>query len=323
MLNSPSKLADRPFEDVSLDLLTELIAAIHVKNALYGGLEATAPWGIDFRSTPHAKFGMVVRGSCWLTSTTEPQPLSLRGGDCFLVSEGTKFALRDAPRSRATACDDLTKSNQDGIIRIDGGGVPTTVISGWFEFDEWSGRPLVELLPPVLCLFGHESQTAALRMTLELLSLETTTPGLGAPILLSRLADMILVHAIRAYIASGVSPTSGWLIAFGNVQIRAALLSMHSDIARRWSVEDLAIRAGMSRSSFAVRFKELVGEPPLEYLTKWRMYKAGALVREGNYGLADIASRVGYESVGAFIRAFKRAFDQTPREFERTYAARN
>jgi AraC-like DNA-binding protein len=296
---------------------------MHVKSALYGRLEATAPWGIDFRSTPHAKFGMVVRGSCWLTAANEPQPLSLRGGDCFLISEGTKFVLRDAPRSRATACDDLTKNKQDGIIRIDGGGASTTVISGWFEFDEWSGRPLVELLPPVLCLYGHESQTAALRMTLELLSLETAAPGLGAPVLLSRIADMILVHAIRAYIASGVSATSGWLLAFGNLQIRAALLSMHSEIARRWSVEDLAMRAGMSRSSFAARFKELVGESPLEYLTKWRMYKAGALVREGKFGLADIASQVGYESVGAFIRAFKKTFDQTPREFERTRAAQS
>jgi AraC-like DNA-binding protein len=271
---------------------------------------------IDFRPTPHAKFGMVVRGSCWLTATNEPQPLSLRGGDCFLISEGVEFALRDTPRSRATLCDHVTKDHE-GILHIEGGGAPTTVISGWFKFDEWSGRPLVELLPPVICLYGDKSQTAALRMTLELLAQETGAPGLGSTILLSRLADMLLVHCIRAHIASGLSTTSGWLLAFGNAQIRTALLSMHREIARRWSVEDLAAVAGMSRSAFALRFKELVGEAPLEYLTRWRMYKAGSLLQEDNGGLAEIALRVGYESVGAFIRVFKRTFYQTPREFRR------
>src|SRR5271168_257775 len=115
---------DRPiFRDES-DPLADVLAAMVVRSVLYGRLEASASWGVDFRATPHAKFAMVVRGSCWLTVQGE-HPIALRGGDCFVVAGGTSFALRDTPRARLVSCDRLTEATTDGVLRCGGGGAQT------------------------------------------------------------------------------------------------------------------------------------------------------------------------------------------------------
>ncbi|MFT3770978.1 MAG: AraC family transcriptional regulator [Minicystis sp.] len=321
MSGSPKFRSDRPAKEDPADPLTDVLAAMQVQSALYFRLEATAPWGVRFAPMPHAKFALVARGGCHLILAGDPRPIALRAGDCFLVADGSEFVLRDGARAAAVSCAELAGTMVDGVVRHGGGGAPTVVICGWFAFDAWSGAPLVDLLPRVICVPTDEAQSAALRATLDLLANETSAPSLGSPIVVSRLADILLVQVIRAYHASGASGAVGWLSAIGDPQIGAALRAMHRDVAHPWSVEALAAVAGMSRSAFALRFKQLVGQTPLEYLTRWRMYKVGCELRAGNASLAEIADGVGYESIGALNRAFRRAHGVTPAAFRKGAAA--
>jgi AraC-like DNA-binding protein len=294
-----------------------VFTAMRVRNALYCRMEATAPWGVRFAGSPHAKFGLVTRGSCWLEVDGEPSAIPLRGGDCYVVAAHVRITVRDALRSRAMEGEALTRTKVGDLLHFGGGGAPTSVITGLFEFDEWSSKPVVEMLPRVLCVRGDEAQTSALGATLNLLAIETATSTIGSPVVISRLADILFVQTIRAHYASGRAGERGWLAALGSGPLGTALRAMHHSPAHPWSVEALASVAGMSRSAFALRFKAQVGEAPLEYLTRWRMYKAGCLLREGELGLAEIAYAVGYESSGAFNRVFQRVYARTPGEFRR------
>ncbi|OJH33575.1 hypothetical protein BON30_48060 [Cystobacter ferrugineus] len=291
---------------------------MRARSALYCRMEASAPWGVKFAGSPHAKFGLVTRGSCWLEVAGEPGPIPLRGGDCYVVAANIGITVRDALRTRAVEGEALIRTKTGDLLHLGGGGAPTTVVTGLFEFDEWSSKPVFELLPRVLCVRGDEAQTSALGATLNLLAIETATPTLGAPLVINRLAEILFVQMIRTHYASGRAGELGWLAALGSAPLGAALRAMHHSPAHPWSVESLAGVAGMSRSAFAQRFKTQVGETPLEYLTRWRMYKAGCLLREGELGIAAIADAVGYESSGAFNRAFQRIYAQTPGEFRRT-----
>jgi AraC-like DNA-binding protein len=304
-----------------MDPLTDVFTSMRVESVVYGRLEATAPWALRFEAPSHAKFGIVQRGNCWLTvDGVEPVPLT--GGDCYLLPRGDSFTLGDDPHTPARSFSEMTAPECGSVMRYGGGGAPASVIGGKFSFDGLSSRPLTDLLPPVIHIRADEARGRALQGTLQLLAAEITSPGPGSTVIVSRLADTLFVQAIRAHIASAGCMKSGWLRALGDPAIGTALKSMHDRIEHPWTVAELAMSAGMSRSAFAPRFKELVGETPLEYLTRWRMYQAGRLLRDGKRKLFEVAHLVGYESDGAFNKAFKRVLGVTPGEYRTNGGAR-
>ncbi len=298
-----------------MDPLTDVFNSMRVESVVYGRLEATAPWGISFEAPSHAKFGIVLRGNCWLTVEGVPEPFPLAGGDCYLLPRGNSYALRDHPRSSTCSISEVLGRNQGEVVHHGGGGAPTTILGGKFIFDGPSSKPLTDLLPPIIEVRADETRTLGLQTTLQLLASEIATPGPGSQVIISRLADTLFVHAIRAHIASSGCSKTGWLRALCDPPIGAALRSMHERIDHPWTVAALASAAGMSRSAFAVRFKELVGEAPLEYLTRWRMYQASRLLRDGKRKQYEVAKLVGYDSDGAFNKAFKRVLGVTPGEY--------
>jgi AraC-like DNA-binding protein len=230
---------------------------------------------------------MVSRGVGWLSVGGNGPSIQLAEGDAFLLSPGTAHHLHS------------------------GEGGPATIIGGRFIFDETSGKTLADLLPPLIHIRADEERSAALRITLELLAAETAAPAVGSQGMIERLAGVFFIHAIRAHMADG------WLPAVADPQIGAVLKAMHERVEHPWTVRALATQAGMSRSAFALRFKELIGRAPLEYLTRWRMHKAGRLLREDNRTLFEVAAAVGYDSGGAFHKAFKRVQGMTPGEYRR------
>lgn len=286
---------------------------MRVRGAIHCRLEATSPWGVSFPRSANAKFGLVTRGSCWLSVTGE-RATPLRAGDCYIIAPDVAITLRDAPRGRTVDGVALFGSGA-GVVSCGGGGAETHIVSGLFELDEWSATPLFRLLPRLLCVRTDDAQADMVRATLDLLARETARAVLGTTIVSSRLADIMFVQVIRAHLASESAGELGWLRALGHPQLGLALRAMHQEPARAWSVEELAVVAGMSRSAFAAHFKTWLGEPPLEYLTRWRMFRAGQLLREGTLGLAEIAGSVGYDSAGALSRAFARVYMQSPRAF--------
>jgi AraC-like DNA-binding protein len=321
-----------------VDPITDVFKTMHVASVVQARLEATAPWGLRHEgeaakeAVPHAAaseywksqiahFGMVSRGNCWLSVEGMGDPLPLTGGDCFLLAPGSTYALRDNPRTPAHSFCEVAPKNGSNVIHYGGGGVPTTIISGWFRFDQTSVKPLKRLLPDLILVKADQAQTLALHATLQLLASEMAEPAPGAEVMVNRLADVLFIQCVRAHIASSsASCQSGWLRAIFDPKIGAALKAMHESVENPWTVETLAVAANMSRSAFALRFKELLGETPLEYLTNWRMYKATGLLQEDDKKLFEVAKSVGYDSDAAFSKAFKRVLGVAPREYRRSAA---
>jgi transcriptional regulator GlxA family with amidase domain len=182
---------------------------------------------------------------------------------------------------------------------------------GRFTFDDEMSSLLLALLPKFIHIRGALPQARSLQSALDLIRFETDQLRPGAAAIAGSLANIVLVNILRAYLASDARPV-GWLGALADPQIGHALRLMHGEVAKRWKVVDLAACVGMSRTTFAERFKTAVGLPPLDYLIRWRMTVARAALKSDHESLAGIATHVGYESETAFSQAFKRMFGQSP-----------
>lgn len=293
-----------------MDPLADVFAAMRVRDALYARIEARAPWGLSLAAGQTARFGLVVRGRCLLEM--EGHRTELTAGDCFVLAHGTPYVLRDAPLTPTVSCWAVVRDKIGGVVELGGLGEPATILCGWFQFDSAAAQPLVDLLPPLLQARMDAPRSAALQGTLQLLAMETLQPGLGSGLVVSRLADILFVQAVRAHVAASGQDEAGWLGALADARLGAALRAMHQDMARPWTVDALASAAKLSRSAFALRFRRRVGQAPLEYLTRWRMVKAAQLLRQQRLSLGQVAAEVGYESEAAFSKAFKRQTGVAP-----------
>lgn len=298
-----------------MDPLEDIFTAMHIESALYARLQAKAPWGIAFDTSPNARYAIVVRGHCWLSAASLPQPIALTGGDCFIVKGEAEFQLQDELGHDLQACNEIFHENAGDTVAVGGDGALTEIVAGRFAFDSSGGEPLLPLLPSVLHIRMDSERARLLQATLQLIAMETTEQSMGARLVVNRLADVLFMQAVRAYCTSEDCRDSGWLSAFTDRRLGAALRAMHAEIDRSWTVNSLAAIAGMSRSAFAQRFKTVVGDTPLNYLSRWRIYRAKTLLRQSELALIEIAQRVGYETDVAFNRAFKRTVGLSPGKY--------
>lgn len=305
-----------------MDPLTDILAGLRIRTASYTRLDATAPWGIKSPGERGINFVLVLRGSALLSVGDAAQPVALCGGDVFIMLEALPYRLIDREDSALIDCVEVEKLRVDNAIKIGGGGALTTFVSGAFELDALEARPLLKALPSLLCLKLDAHRSLAFQSVLEMLALETESPGMGSQAVVSRLFELLFVHAVRAYALQADGPGQGWLAALADRHLARALQAMHAEPAEDWTVESLARSAGMSRSGFAARFKSVVGQTPLDYLTQWRMYCAVRLLQQQDIALADVSRQVGYESVAAFNRVFRRETAMTPGAFRKSGAAR-
>jgi len=294
-------------------------------------LEATAPWGLiqekqpeeeftpsNKRSSPTdlAHFAMLSRGNCWLSVEGIPEPIPLTGGDCFLLARGTSIVLRDSPRTRPKwSFREIGAKAVSNVAHCGGGGTPTTIVCGSMSFDRASLRPITHILPNFILIKAEQARTLALHGTMQALASEMAEQVPGSEVVATRLAEVFFIQILRAHIASGPDRKKGWLRAVFDSQIGTALSAVHDRVDTPWTVESLAAAAGMSRSAFAARFKELLGQTPLEYVTEWRMQKSMQLLQQRDKKLIDVARLVGYESDAAFSKAFKRVVGANPGEY--------
>ena len=296
-------------------------------------LEATAPWGLvqdkqtEERGAPSrlavapadlAHFVMLSRGNCSLSVEGTPDPIPLTGGDCFLLARGTSIVLRDSPRTRPRGTfREIGGIARNNVAHYGGGGAPTTIVCGSLSFDRASLKPITHLLPHFILMKADEARTLALHTTMQALASELAEQAPGSEVVATRLAEVLFIQVLRAHIASGPERNKGWLRAIFDPQMGTALRAVHDSVSTPWTVESLAAAAGMSRSAFAARFKDLLGQTPLEYVTEWRMQKAMQLLQQRDRKLIDVARLVGYESDAAFSKAFKRVVGANPGEYLR------
>jgi AraC-like DNA-binding protein len=315
-----------------LDPITDIFRTMHVTAFGQHRLEATAPWGLiggkenEEKVIPSDKmvsptdlshFAMLSRGNCWLSVEGTPEPIPLAGGDCFFLARGTSFVLRDSLRTRPKNSFREVAASDGSNVAHYGGGATTTIVCGSLSFDPASLKPITQLLPNFILIKADQPHTLALHNTMQALASEMAEQAPGSEVVATRLAEVLFIQTLRAHIASEPERNQGWLRAIFDPQVGAALNAVHDRVDTPWTVESLAEAAGMSRSAFAVRFKELLGQTPLGYVTEWRMQKAIQLLQQRDKKLIDVARSVGYESDAAFSKTFKRVVGASPGEYRK------
>jgi len=242
--------------------------------------------------------------------------VSLEAGDCFLLPRGWSFRLTSDLSLPPVDFHTMFPTPLNGGIVSHNGGGDCFGVGGHFTLTGKHASILLEVLPPIVHI-RKESDKAAMRWSLERMMQELRERQPGGFLVAQQLAYMMLIQTLRLHLAEGLSGGVGWLFALADKQMSAAIHSMHDDPAHRWTLQELAERAGMSRSTFALKFKQTVGASPMEYLTRWRMLLAGDKLVNSSDPISAIALSLGYESESAFSTAFKRVMGCSPRQYSR------
>jgi len=304
-----------------MDTLSKIFTAPRVKEAKFTRLEASAPWGIVSPGERVVKFVHVLEGSAVLTTPDQPGPTSLTSGDVFILLDAAPYRIFDDERSLLIDCVAVERGRVGDRIAFGGGGATTTFISGSFEIERLERDSALDVLPRFLHFKNSDGRTSAFATVLDMLAAETAAPGLGADAAVSRLFELLFIHAVRAYVEDDARPKRGWLAAVSDPRLKSAVEAIHADPAREWTIDGLARTAGMSRSAFAARFKTVLGQTPLEYLTSWRVHCASSMLVKSSAPISEIARRAGYSSDAAFNKVFKRVTGHTPAMFKRTHGS--
>jgi AraC-like DNA-binding protein len=297
-----------------MDVLSEVLRSVRLKHNIFSRAKLTAPWGVRLPAEGFSEFHYIANGSCYVALEESAGQVVLEAGDLVLIPHGQTHSLRDRPESVAPDLRTLVRPDEDFkcVVRCGGGGEATTLISGCFVFEDHDIPPLLGALPALICIRAAERRLAPwLWAQLELIAAEAGSPRAGGRLVATRTADLIFVQIVRAYLEDLPENEPGWLNSLRDRAVSNALGLIHKNPERRWTVADLARAVALSRSIFAQRFRSLVGEPPLEYVTRVRMQRGCRMLREGSR-IGDVATKCGYSSEAAFSSAFKKALGVAP-----------
>ncbi len=308
-----------------VDPLGEALHLLRLSGTFYSRCEFSAPWGLELPAMAGClMFHVVTAGRCWLQVEGSEDRL-LRPGELALVPHGEGHRLASAPGVAGAALFDLPRqlvSERYEILRQGGGGAATGLVCGAVRFEHPAARRLVGALPRLIGVeAAGTTQGVWLESTLRLMAEEAKALRPGGETVVTRLADVLVIQAIRSWLERDPAARSGWLGALRDRQVGGALTLIHRDPARAWTVAALADEVAMSRSAFAARFAALVGESPMHYVARWRMLVAQTWLEEEGVALGELALRLGYRSEAAFGRAFKRVVGVSPGAVRRSAAA--
>lgn len=298
------------------DVLTDILQSIRLRSTLYCRANMGAPWGFRVSERAVASFHIVTGGKCWLTVDGIHKPGLLTEGDLVILPHGHAHTMTDHPETPVTRLEDLKPKQpvkEDGIFYSVGRGAVTTLVCGGFQLEDYSTNPVYAILPPFIHLKGRHGQAHPwLQAIVKLVKLEASANQPEAETIITRLSEILFIRAVRAYLCIAGDDKTGWFGALKDPQIGQvlALIQHHPD--ESWTVDSLANRVSLSRSGFSARFKLLVGEAPMHYITRVRLTKAATLLRTQPATLGEVAILIGYDSEVAFSKAFKRQFGVAP-----------
>lgn len=305
------------------DLLTDILQTMRLEHTILCRCELTAPWGIRFPAEDgEAAFHIVTRGQCWLQLEGQ-KPLLLATGDFVMFPHGHEHTIVDTLSSPITDFENtsiMRPNHGYNSISFGGDGLAIELLAGCFQVRGDRRNPLLASLPTLIHVRSDHGQLVPwLETTLRYITAELAISQLGFQTVIARLVDVLFIQAVRAYVANIAAEQRNWLRALTDAELVIALSCIHRSPEKAWTVAVLAEQIPMSRSAFSARFAELVGQPPMQYLTTWRMVKATELLRESQLGLKEVAARVGYESEVSFSKAFKRWAGVAPSFYRQQY----
>ena len=314
-----------------MDALSDVLRVVQLNGAVFLNGEFTAPWAVISaadrelcaaylpRSERVLSYHLVTEGSCWARlADDEHSALRIDAGELLVVPQGETHMLGsdlavDPTPAEAVLAESFSKHRGE-VIRIlhGGGGAPTRIVCGFLTCEEVLSNPLLASLPRLFKIDVRQGiESAWLASALGFAAAEAADPRSGTASVLAKLSELLFVQAVRRYIDTLPESERGWLAALRDRYVGRALSRLHAQPAHGWTVDELAGNVGLSRSALAQRFTDLLGQPPMQYLARWRLCLAARLLREGK-PLIEVAEAVGYDSEAAFSRAFKREFGLPP-----------
>ncbi|MGW1108850.1 AraC family transcriptional regulator [Streptomyces sp. NPDC002540] len=307
-----------------MDILTEALASMRTGRPASVRTNGRAPWGVRLPPVAGAGFHVVLYGTCWLVALNDTpphlKPIPLSPGDVIFLRSGRGHILADHPSTPAVeaTAEQFQQGSPIGSLTLGGKGPETSLLCGDYHLDQSRPHPLVRHLPEVIHLPTRHGRHPELSAAVQLLGSELENPRIGSDGIVPGLIDSLLLYILRAWLDDQpAAAAQGWAAALGDPAVAPALSAIHDDPSVQWTVESLAARAGLSRAAFARRFASLVGEPPMAYLTRWRLTTAARLLRESNAPLAMVAARTGYGSEFSFAKAFRREYGLAPGGYRR------
>jgi len=317
-----------------MDALSDVLKSVRLEGAVYLDGEFSAPWSVVSRSglaavrhrlasSDHVVFfHYVAEGEVRVPGAPGEPPVVARAGDLLICAHGGGQVMASDVRLAPVDADALPVLSEPGSpvtrLRHGGGGAVTRVVCGYLACSRSACRPVLDALPPVLCIPTHDGLAAALvRELMQAAVRESAEARPGAQSVLAKLSELLFVEALRRYADALPPGRSGWLAGLRDPYVGRALGLLHAQPDKAWTVDELASCVALSRSALAERFSGLVGEPPMQYLSRWRLALAARELRAGAEPIARIAQRSGYETDAAFSRAFKREFGVPPAAWRR------
>jgi len=334
LIERPAFLRKTPDSPIisGMDALSDALRVLRLTGAVFLDAEFTAPWCVVTQSGQPGSsvlsggpniifFHVLTEGRCKARLVAGGETLEFGAGDLIMLPRDDTHLLGSDLRMAPTFAEALVQPAAGGeLMRIEhgGGGEKTRFICGFLRCDERLCRPMLETLPRLLRVpLGDGPATAWLTSLLHAGTRETSAPRPGGETVLAKLSELLFVEALRRYIELLPEQQTGWLAGLRDRYVGRALALMHKQPARNWTVDELAVKVGLSRSSLAQRFTDFIGQPPMQYLTRWRLTIAAQRLRNEKIALARLAADSGYDSEAAFNRAFKRALGTTPAAWRR------
>ena len=302
-----------------MDVLTDVLNTLEVKGWLSSRRELAPPWRYDFAASKDSMFHILSFGGAYLEVEGEEKPRRVEDGDVVLFPTGHPHSLYDDPSSPLTRLVhlDYNPQRERHIVYQDGEGPKPLLFCGAFHFDYPHDFPLLHRLPKLIHIPGTQGRMEqGFADLVALIARESASRQPAAEVMLRRLTELLFIQIIRLWLDQQAEASMGWVGALRDQPISAALGLIHQSPEYRWTVKELAEAAALSRSAFSARFTELVGEPPLTYLTRWRMLRATRLLKK-EVRMETIAELLGYESEAAFRKAFKREIGLPPAQYRR------
>ncbi|AGW90776.1 MULTISPECIES: AraC family transcriptional regulator [Cupriavidus] len=296
------------------DPLSQVISLLQPRAVFSKLISGAGRWGVRYADFGQPSFCAVLEGSCRLAVDGQ-DALTLEAGDFVLLPATPGFILSGFEPVTPERIDPKVTPAPTGEVRhgTRGGRPDVRLLGGYFVFDSSNAALLVSLLPALVHVRGAERLSVLVRLVGE----ESGERRSGRELVLTRLVEVLLIEALRS--TSGEEAPPGLLRGLADVRLGSAMRHMHADPARPWTVAQLAKKAALSRSAFFDRFTRAVGMPPMEYLLAWRMAIAKDLLRRHDFGIAEVAERVGYGSASTFSTAFRRHVGQAPGRFAREH----
>ena len=311
-------------EAAKIDVLSDLLSSIRIDGSVLSEIRCGGDWGIDMETGDGIPFHYVTEGECWLIGDEEPRKLS--AGDIAVAMHWPRHALGSAPDSPLLTARELVARNEmkfwtggtlDRPNILDAGAErkDVTILSGIFSLKGRGAKLLIDRLPPMMHLTVEEQHLAPqLKMALDFIHYESQAIRPGYIAVASRLMDLLFIHVLRSAI-SQPDVSIGLLAGLVDPNISRALGAIHANPSNRWTVASLSREAGMSRTTFAERFRQVIGTTPIQYLSRWRMTIAEDLLARSNQTVEQIRSQLGYDSSFVFARAFRAHSGSSPREY--------